>query len=265
MFVVPFPKDQNFSFHPYFLHHNIFFFYLDSIVDIVRNSRHRDLCTKRSKRGEFAAIQNSQNSQAILVQSTTSLNIKINQKESNSTIRKDTRSIVCLALVNRTLSDGKSATLVLQVKSRHVSIFFHLKRVQFYKTFHHFFKLKPISFSAPPPRYFSLLILILNFLHLIILSLLRTFIDYNYIYISIYNYLFLFVLWNNTYTRDKNFLPLCKNMYHFPRFTRSSTIFLYFFFLFYFLLCFFLFEKQKEQKKTRRVSTKLPELARDFD
>lgn len=98
-------------------------------------------------------------------------------------------------------------------------------------------------------RDFSFLILILNLLHLIILSLLRTFINYNYIYISIYNYLFLFVLWNNTYTRDKNFLPLCKNMYHFPRFTRSSTIFLYFFFLFYFLLCFFLFEKQKEQKK----------------
>lgn len=127
--------------------------------------------------------------------------------------------------------------------------FFHLKRVQFYKTFHHFFKLKPISFSAPPPRYFSLLILILNLLHLIILSLLRTFIDYNYIYISIYNYLFLFVLWNNTYTRDKNFLPLCKNMYHFPRFTRSSIIFLYFFFSILFFIMFFSFWKTKRTKK----------------
>lgn len=79
VFVVPFPKNPNFSFHPYFLHHNIFS-YLDSIVRYCSKfPPSRFIYIKRSKRGEFAAIR-SQNSQTILVQSTTSSNIKIKKK-----------------------------------------------------------------------------------------------------------------------------------------------------------------------------------------
>lgn len=52
----------------------------------------------------------------------------------------------------------------------------------------------------------------------------------------------------HVHSRQK-FLPLCKNIYHFPRFTRSSTIFVYFFFYFTFYYVFFFLKNKKNKKK----------------